>query len=426
MKPVHGFTEVRGVEKTEVRSFRINKNGAMGKPETTTPFTGTYYQLQELDGKGISFAWIPQGEAISYELIVSAREDLSKPALAVKTATPYVKLTGSACGALAKAGTWYWGIVWIDREGNRSPASVARKLLGVDGSVAIRAAFPPDGYRIADSLATNARFAWKSNIAAKTVFMVARDEAFGDIAFQETVTAESLLGKAWKPGTYWWKLKAMNADNTPFMETPARRFTIEDPLPAPVLLTPSPGAPFYLRNEETTLITWKEVPGANYYALGIYSTEDGYAKPLFERTHIEKPELGYSFANLKTGAYRIKLQAFSLESDMSTRIIGYSGDSTIDYRKLTDLEPATPGNGAEIPGLVALRQGVLLQYRNDNVPDKQEFILYRGAAGGEVLAQSTGQGNAYLQKRLAPGRYAWDGDRQACGIRHLRATLRFV
>lgn len=407
VKPVHGFTEVRGTAVTETRTVKIEKSGAMGKPEVTTPFTGMFYQIQELDGKGISFAWIPQAEAVSYELVASAREDLSKPALTVTASTPYIKLTGSACGALAKTGTWYWGVRWLDREGNRSPLSAIRKLVGVDGSVAIRAAFPPDGYRIADSLATNARFAWKTNIAAKTIFVVARDAAFSDIAFQENVAAETILGKSWKAGKYWWKLKAMNADNTPFMETPARSFSIEGPLPAPAIVAPKAGATLYLRDGESTLITWNVVPGADYYAIGIYSAGDGYAKPLFERTHIEKPELRYPFGDLKSGSYRIRLQAFSLESDMSTRIIGYSGDSATEYRKLTDLEPVTPANDMTIPGLVALRQGVSLEYRSDNVPDEQEFILYRGAAGGEIIARSAGKGNTYLQKRLAPGRYAW-------------------
>ena len=412
VKPVHGFTEVSGTDASgnipaEYRTIKIEKSGAMGKIEASTPFAGMFYQIQELAGKGISFAWTPQTEAVSYELVVSARADLSKPALTVKAATPYIKLIDSAAGALSKEGTWYWGVLWLDSEGNRSPLNAPRKLIGVDGSVAIRAAFPPDGYRIADSLATNARFAWKTNIAAKTVFVVARDAGFNDIVFQENVTAETVLGKAWKAGKYWWKLKAMNTDNTPFMETPARSFTVQDPLPAPVLSKPAPEAPLYLREGSSTLITWNPVADADYYSIGIYPAGSGDENPIFERTHIEKPELNYPFGDLKSGVYRIKLQAFSLESDISTRIIGYAEDSAVAYRKISDLEPATPKRGMTIEGLVALRQGVSLQYRNENVPDEQEFILYKGSAGGEIIARAAGKGDAYLQKRLVPGRYAW-------------------
>jgi hypothetical protein len=421
IKPVHGFTEVRGAAadgsvSAEFRTIKIEKSGAMGKIEASTPFAGTFYQIQDVDGKGISFAWIPQTEAVSYELVVSAKSDLSKPALTAKSSLPYVKLAGSAAGSLSKTGTWYWGVVWLDGEGNRSPLNAPRKLIGIDGSVAIRPAFPPDGYRIADSLATNARFAWKTNIAAKTVFVVARDDAFSDVVFQETVTADTILGKSWKAGKYWWKLKALNADNTTFMETTARSFTIQDPLPAPVLAKPASGTALYLRDGTSTLITWNPVAGADYYSIGIYPSGSGDQKPIFERTHIEKPELNYLFGELKSGAYRVKLQAFSLASDMSTRIIGYSGDASVNYRKVTDLEPVSPGSGATIEGLIALRQGVPMEYRNENVPDEQEFILYRGAAGGEIIARSAGKGNAYLQKRLAPGRYAWTVNGKLAGF----------
>ena len=406
VKPVHGFTEISSSPAIECRSFKIAKSGMMKSLDVSTPFAGLLYQIQELDGKGISFAWIPQTEAVSYELSLSS-PGLSAPILTIPSTTPYIRLVGAQCGPLLKSGVWNWTVRWIDKEGNRSPESAVRRLNGVDGSIAIRAVFPPDGYRIADSLASNTRFSWKSNIAARTTFVVSRSADFSEPVYQETVTAETLLGKAWLPGDYFWKIRTMNIDGSVFMETSARSFAIVNPLPGPLLLKPSSGVQFYLRERDALTIVWDPVPGADYYTLGIYSPADNYASPVFERGFLEKTEISYPLGNLPGGKYLVRIQGLAAESDMSTRIIGYIGESELAYRQLTYLALQNPENGSVISGLEARRKGVTLMYRTDNVPDEQKFILFKGNPGGSEFARASGRGNTYVQKKLPPGRYYW-------------------
>lgn len=407
VKPVHGFKEINAAPTTQFRTVKITKSGAMGKPEVSTPFDSMLYQVQELEGKGLAFAWIPEAEAVSYELALSKTKDMSSPALRIPSAMPYTKLGGDQAKVLEKPGVWYWTVRWLDREGNLSPDSAIRSFTGVDGSIAIRPVFPPDGYRVADSLVTNGRFTWKSNIAAKTIFLVARDSGFTDIAYQETVQTETLLGKKWAPGMYYWKLRTINVDGSVFIETPSRYFTIVEPLPSPTVVSPVAGKQFYLREHDSVTIKWDEVQGADYYSLAILSPSDNYVKPIFEKNFLTDTKIDFALGDESAGIYRVRLQGFAMESDISTKIIGYSGESSLVYKKLTYLTLLSPKNGSTIEGLVAQRKGVSLKYKTDNVPDEQKFLLYGNKAGNKEIAHSAGSGNAWLKKKLAPGRYYW-------------------
>jgi hypothetical protein len=197
VQPIHAY-ELVGVEaEASVRSIVIRKSDAMRPPDAISPFEGSLYKVQELDGKGLAFSWMPEAEAVSYELLVSSTSDLSSPIARIDSKQPYIRLAGKDCEGLRKPGSYFWGTRWMDREGNASPTSAIRSLSGVDGSVGIRLSFPPEGYRIADSLVADTRFTWKSNIPARTVFQLARDSDFKDIAYQETVSAETLIGHPW-------------------------------------------------------------------------------------------------------------------------------------------------------------------------------------------------------------------------------------
>jgi len=405
--PIHSFTEINAAPTVQYRTVKISKSGAMLKTEVSTPFDSMLYQVQELEGKGLSFAWIPQAEAVSYELVLSQNKNMPSNGLTISSTTPYTKLIGEKAALLEKPGVWYWTVRWLDREGNRSPDSTVRSFTGVDGSIAIRQVFPGDGYRVADSLVTNQRFTWKSNIAAKTVFLVSRDAAFTDIAYQETVKTETLIGKKWAAGTYYWKLRTINADGSTFMETPGRVFTVAEPLPSPTVIAPVAGRQFYLREHDNVTIKWDPVKGADYYSLAILAPSDNYTKPIFEKNFLTETNIDYALGDLSAGIYRLQLQGFAMESDASTKIIGYSGESSFVYKRLTYLTLISPENGSAIEGLTARRQGVSLEYQTDNVPDQQEFVIYGDESRNQEIGKSAGRGNAWLKKKLAPGRYYW-------------------
>jgi hypothetical protein len=407
VKPVHGFTETGTVPASETRTVNITRTGVMETPVVSTPFEGMLFPIQGLEGKGLSFAWVPQDEAVSYELSISASSALDSPVITVPVTSSYTRIAGKQAMAISRPGVWYWGVRALDQEGNRSPVSRPRKIQGVDSSIMIRQTFPPDGYRIADSLASNTRFSWKSNVAARTVFVVSQNADFSNPIFTENVSTETILGKAWPVGSYYWKLRAVNMDGSTLSETPPRSFTIVGPLPGAALTSPASGAPFYLHEHDKATVKWDAVPECDYYTVGIYSPDDDYLKPVFEQAHVEKNEITCPLGDLPGGVYIVRIQGFAMETENSTRIIGFIGSGNVNYRRISYIDLIGPVNGSSIPGIVAWRNGISMQYKADTVPDTQEFLLYRDGEKDKVFARGSGNGNAFLRKKLAPGRYSW-------------------
>jgi hypothetical protein len=407
VKPVHAFELVGAEAEAPVRSLAIRKSPAMRAPGPATPFDGSLYQVQELDGKGLAFSWMPEAEAVSYRLLISASSDLSSPIAQVDSTAPYLRLAGRDCAAIQKPGQYYWGLRWTDREGNVSPASPARSIRGVDGSIALRLSFPPEGYRIADSLVANTRFTWKTNVPARTLFQLSRDAEFKEIAYQETVSAETLIGHAWPSGGYYWRLRAYNTDGSVFLETRPRGFEVVDPFEGPPLLKPSPGSAFFLREHDKQELAWQTIAQADYYSFKLYSSADGYAAPLFERTFLQGTKLVLDLGDLPTGNYKASVQGFATEKEGTTRIIGYIGDSFFAYKRLTYIKLGKPADKAAIPGLAMRRGGSQFAFLSEDRPDSAELLVSADPRGEKVLLREIlGTGSCTL-KGLAPGSYFW-------------------
>ena len=129
----------------------------------------------------------------------------------------YIVLNSDNAEYLAREGVSYWSVRWQDLEGNKSPWSHVRKLQGVDEEAALRLSYPPDRYRIADSLVRNTRFTWKTNIPGRAQFQLSRSPDFSEVLYEEDVQAETLLGRDWLPGRLYWRLRTFNADGSVFL-----------------------------------------------------------------------------------------------------------------------------------------------------------------------------------------------------------------
>ncbi len=364
VSPVHAFTLVGEAPAAAARSVIIARRAAMAAPAPTTPVEGSLYQLQDLGGKGLAFSWMPEIEAVSYELVVSKTKDLSSPIASFASDKSYRSLSGAEAAPLKRAGAYYWGLRWFDKEGNASPLSTGRSLRGIDGSIAMRLSFPPEGYRIADSLIVDARFGWKSNVPSRTVFQLSRDPGFQDLAYEETMSADTLIGHQWKSGAYYWRLRSFNVDGSVFLETPGRSFEIVDPFAGPALLKPASGSSFYLREHGSMNFSWTPIKHADYYKVILRSAEAAEdAPPILERSFIEDASLDYQLGELPGGAYRLSVQAFASSGPGTTRVIGYIGDNSFSYKPVSYIKLQGPADGEHIAGLDARygKESFLLQ-----------------------------------------------------------------
>ncbi|HUX41777.1 MAG TPA: FecR domain-containing protein [Rectinemataceae bacterium] len=407
VSPVHAYTVIGDAPAATARGFVIAKKAAMGPLALSAPYDGSLYQIQDIGGKGLAFAWAPETEAASYEFVISKKRDLSSPVLKIAATQPYLNLSGSRAEALSAPGSYYWGVSWVDAEGKASPSSAARQLQGIDGSIAVRLSFPPEGYRVADSLVHDTRFTWKSNVNARTVFQLARDSGFRDFAFEETVSAETLIGREWKAGRYYWRLRSYNTDGSVFMETKARSFEVVEAFAPPTLLYPTQGSSVFLHQGDSATFAWAPTQGADYYRLSLRSADDNHASAILEKNFLVGSSLSYPLGNLASGNYKFSIQAFAAEGENTTRIIGLIGETVFTYKRLSYIQLESPADGARVPGLDARAGKEVFVSTLEDLPDEARLEVSTDPAGSNVVASVPDRFGRASVVGLKPGVYYW-------------------
>lgn len=403
----------------EVRSFVIRKRGDMAPLTATMPLPDSMFLLEVTAVKGMDFSWTPDPEAVEYELSVSRSPDMTDTAAVTTSVRPWISLSGPEAEPFCRSGIWYWAVRWKDVEGNVSPYSESRPLHGTDSAAAVKLVFPPDGYTIADSLVSNTRFAWKSALPAVTLFQLSQDRSFTTVAWEERTDIETLIGRQWKAGTWYWRIKTLNADGSVFVETPARMFRVVDPLPEPRLLTPPSGNTLHLRKEDPFTFSWTEVEGADYYRFALYAvTDDGSETFLAGKEFMQETRIELPFGEFADGLYRIRLQAFGLDKESSTRIIGYLARPSFRFRMISRMALSFPPDGAEFEGLEARRHGIDLAWHVPDTPENSELIVSGDPEGKTVLFRKPGGSGSLRIERLGAGEYFWTvkGDLYGCDV----------
>ncbi len=397
------------VRPSAARSFSIARTEAMAPLAPIAPVDGAIQTLAEVGEAGVSFSWKPDRDAVAYELrLLSSPDSQSTPLYARRLERPWGTVSVADAAALASAGTYYWTAIWLDREGNASPAFAPRPLNLVDGRFALAASFPPDGYAVADSLLTGFRFLWKGTFADRTVFELARDANFTDIVASIPSSTFSAQGQAWKPGAYYWRVRMTKEDGSTLLETPAREIRVVPPLDAPRMADPAPGSTVTIRAGDSRPFRWDGVAGADYYHVSITPDENGDPDPVFDIPAATGTAESVPLGKFPDGRYRVVTQAFGLDSPSSTRVIGYREESAFTLKKVRPVSLVSPAKGTRIAGLDARKKGVTLRWRIGDAPEKLTVRLRRNGAPWPVpLAWRSGVSSVTLPS-LPEGTYSWD------------------
>jgi hypothetical protein len=395
---------VSPISPKEQRSFSIVKSDAMRPLSLFYPVENTLYELKTLTQKGITLSWESHPEAIAYEVGLTEEGATEDPELTLSTEDSYLSLNATNASHLTEQGEYSWLVRWIDTEGNRSPWSIPRTLSGVDGTMAIRLSYPPDEYRIADSLIQNIRFTWKTNIPGRKVFQLSQTKDFTSINIEQEVQAETLMGGDWPVGKWYWRIRTFNADGTLFIETEPRTIEIIDPLPAPLLKYPDPEQVYIYQEGDQTTLAWQEIKGTDFY--NIKMTPTGSSQTIYEMGLIEENKIMISLDDFPDGDYQIQIQGFANETSQSTRIIGYLSNTALSLYRLRPAELLSPIHNPHIKGLDALRRGILLKWDAPDIPEDSELTVYSRSTGRAVYTK-TNPAKEILVPALGNGRYSW-------------------
>ncbi|POR00483.1 hypothetical protein AU468_09620 [Alkalispirochaeta sphaeroplastigenens] len=394
--------------------FHLSAGGALEPVEPRQPAEGTFLEILRLAGEGLSFSWLPRDGARRYELRLVDASDPSHPLVQAQTEQPFLVLDPPSLEGITGEGTLFWTVRWEDSEGSWSEPSPARSLEIVDGRFALRPIFPPDGYLLAGSLGPEARFTWSRNFSASTNFQISRNDDFSDLLMEERLQGESLFGRAWPPGTYHWRLRTYNVDGSVFLETPARTLRVVPPLDPPRLYHPLEGQEHLLLQGDITELRWTPVEGAGFYRVQLFR-EDQPGEAILEERFLPEPFLPIPLGSLPSGRYRVVLQAFALETEKNSRLIGYRTTGDFSSRRLFPAELQEPSDHATFAGLEALRQGVELSWVSREHSGAIDLELFRDGQrvnprefpGGELpLDPGAGEQRVTL-KGLPRGTYDW-------------------
>ena len=152
---------------------------------------------------------------------------------------------------------------------------------------------------------------------------------------------------------------------------------------------------------------WEAVPAADYYqfelrSLGERGAEVSRYSASTESTQVELPLGGF-----ERGAYSVRLQAFGLDKEKSTRLIGYLGRTEFSFKNVSRLVPVSPEEGASVAGLDARRAGVDFSWKQEDAIESAELLVARDPDFRAIAARRGAVSGGARVERLESGDYYW-------------------
>ncbi|HKL85938.1 MAG TPA: hypothetical protein VJ861_06375, partial [Treponemataceae bacterium] len=149
----------------------------------------------------------------------------------------------------------------------------------------------------------------------------------------------------------------------------------------------------------------------DYYSVSVFASDlagETTSAPLFEQSHLESTQIKIPLGFFQSGRYLVQVQGFTLETKDSTQVIGYIGNSYLQYQQLEYIQLLSPANEVVFEGLEAMRKGVPLRYKTRNKPEVAEFQLLKRESDGlhEVTKESV-RSDSFVAKKLQAGSYFW-------------------
>ncbi|MBQ9494404.1 MAG: hypothetical protein IJR50_02050 [Treponema sp.] len=378
--------------------FTIEKRGELVIPTLNVPAPNAL--VDKTAGRGITFSWRMESEAVRYHLVVADNPELRTPSISVEVADNFYTLQNR--NAIAN-GEYYWAVTQIDGEGNESPRSSVRSFFAVNGSVEQRTVFPPDNYTVWEPLLQDMRFTWKTNLPFAQHMQIARDEAFANIVYDVEDSNMSRSGIQLAPGTYWWRIYAQSG--TIDRATDGKKLVVVPSLASPVLSEPTQTIRAVVRPQTPYSFHWKAVDGADYYRVRIY---DERSNEIADENFVTDTFLEYDFETFPEATYRWNVQAFSYETATTSRRTGTIASTPFELRKIRPVDLLAPANNEVIDGITAMENPPSLQWSAvESVASSEITLIKIERMQRTVKAVQKNPQRTYNLEALGAGTYEW-------------------
>lgn len=403
VSPVYSFLRGEQVFMSNTGSFTVVKKDEMDKPSTVIPADKFLFEIVRASDKGLGFSWKRHKDAERYQFGIAHDRSMSDMLITEITQLPYLRLQSDKLTSILKEGKWYWGVRAIDEEGNHSQWSDIKEINGVDAALSQRLIYPPDNYIISDSFITNTRFTWQSNIPAKKFFQVSSDINFSKIYYSREIEADTLIGRNWETGKWYWRIRTINADNSVFLDSEIRSFEIVPPFKEVVLKYPEPSSTLIVYDEKIKTISWEPAANADYYSITL--TADGEGGPFMQIPLYDKTSLDLDVTKYNDMKIIVTIRAGADEKDNATRILGLIGRSEFMIKRLKPVNILTPLPSSSHDGLNVFRNGIKIQWNSEEKIVQSNMIISTDPYGKNTVFQKFNPSAEEIVKNLKEGVY---------------------
>lgn len=399
---------------TETGSFEIIQQPQLTAPQPLFPSEGAFVNTRATEDAEVNevvLSWKPEREADRYEVRVSKNPNMTESLITETTKNNYLPVT------LPSLGKWYWQLVQIDMEGNRSPQSTQKSFLAMDKEVVFNQVFPPEGYKIADSRLRDIKFTWKNNVQQPFVVQISDRPDFNTIVYEQELSPSmlSVTGMRLENNTWYWRLISGKNENTELL-TPARSFEILPQLPAPVMTKTVNGSSVVVKPGEALELAWEPMEGVHYYNVSFYNTDNNTL--LLEERFLTKTSIKIDIDSLSPGSYYWTVQAFIDETAASTRFTSMLAESTFNLVKIYPVQLSNYKDNIKINGVEAYLNPGVLQFTSNSPIESYQIMVVREPYGNRLPTTYQGSYNIPSQSivhksidtqlpPLTPGDYTW-------------------
>lgn len=386
---------------SEVASFTINQSGALQSVKLMTPKAEGDVDLNKMDS-GIYFSWENDDEAVCYTLFLGKENSLSQPLFSSTTFNNYLVIKPGQFSI--SPGRWYWSVYQTDVEGNQSKISEVRSFVAAYGEMIQKTMYPPDGYQVSENLMADIRFTWKTNLPFTTRFQISSQSDFSELLIDEINQSGGTQGKNLPVGEYYWRIFS---EEKKVHQTSAKRLNVVPLLNKTKSIFPLSESKVILRDEESLVLRWEPVPGADYYHVRLFDQKKtGTAD--YECFGVEDAFLTIPSGFLSEGEHLWTVQAFAQERWCSSRRAGVLGEFRFGVKKLHSVRLEAPATGTELDGLTAAHFPTNFRWSTIDPVGSSRFILsYVKDGKSKIVFQKEDPKSIVSLSHLKEGKYYW-------------------
>lgn len=252
---------------SDVRRFSIQRTGAITPPQLVSPKDRKKLFRPRVDSDRLIFSWERTEANLKKTICFSADREFSAIYRSFEVGQNYWTMNKSF-----PAGTYYWRVGLCDQTSGKTVYSGSRSFVMQDYEE-ISLISPEDEatFVSGESGYGDVTFKWKKpDSVGKYIVELsdARESArvIGSIRSVKT----SASGKQLSSGRYFWRVKMVDAANAILAASDARSFTVEEGLPAPVIISPRSGRRVDMSHDDQLKFLWEPSRGASAYLLELH------------------------------------------------------------------------------------------------------------------------------------------------------------